>query len=148
MSLPSKRDYLQRIHGRYQRADKPHKTRIPDEFCAVCGYHRKATLRLLNRPLLRPAKRLYDPAVVLPPLKALWLGSDQLCSKLLKVALPEWLEFYEQNHAPLAAPVRQQLPAISPAQVDRLLQPVRLQVRLIHLAGQCPWCKTHFDNTT
>ena len=24
----------------------------------------------------------------------------------------------------------------------------RLQVRLIHLAGQCPWCKTRFDNTT
>lgn len=24
----------------------------------------------------------------------------------------------------------------------------RLQVRLIHLAGQCPWCKTHFKNTS
>jgi SRSO17 transposase len=23
----------------------------------------------------------------------------------------------------------------------------RLQVRLIHLAGQCPWCKTRFDNS-
>jgi len=24
----------------------------------------------------------------------------------------------------------------------------RLQVRLIHLAGQCPWCKTRFENTS
>jgi hypothetical protein len=23
----------------------------------------------------------------------------------------------------------------------------RLQVRLIQLAGQCPWCKTRFDNS-
>lgn len=28
----------------------------------------------------------------LPVFKAMWLTSDQLCSKLLKVALPKWLE--------------------------------------------------------
>ncbi len=51
MSLSAKRESLARIHGRYQRAGRPHKTRILDEFCATCGYHRKAALRLLNRPL-------------------------------------------------------------------------------------------------
>jgi hypothetical protein len=30
-----------------------------------------------------------------------WLASDQLCSKLLKAALPEWLEHYERRGAPL-----------------------------------------------
>ena len=75
MSLSAKREALARIHGRYSRAGRPHKTRILDEFCATCGYHRKAALRLLNRPLpTTPPKRsgpkiLYDPAEVLPVLK-------------------------------------------------------------------------------
>ena len=94
MSLSSKREYLAKIHGRYQRAGRPHKSRILDEFCLNCGYHRKAALRLLHRPLGgRVRKRsgpkvIYDPAVLLPVLKAVWLASDQLCSKLLKPALP------------------------------------------------------------
>ena len=107
MSLSAKRESLAQVHGRYQRAGRPHKTRILDEFCATCGYHRKAALRLLNRPLptmptKRPGpKRIYDPAQVLPVLKAVWLASDQLCSKLLKAALPEWLEHQERRSAPL-----------------------------------------------
>lgn len=133
MSLPSKREYLLKIHGRYQRAGREHKSRILDEFCAICGYHRKAALRLLNRSLLQPLRRrpgprpTYEPAVVLPPLKAIWLASDQLCSKLLKAALPEWLDFYEQTHGTLAAQLRRQLRVISPAQIDRLLRPVRVR---------------------
>src|SRR5262245_60454095 len=95
MSLSAKREALASIHGRYQRAGRPHKQLILDEFCALCGYHRKAALRLLNRPLrAAPAKRCgpkptYDPAVVVPVLKTIWLASEQLCSKLLKAALPE-----------------------------------------------------------
>jgi len=133
MSQPSKREYLTKIHGRYQRAGRQHKSRILDEFCAICGYHRKAALRLLNRALLQPPRRrpgpqpTYKPAVVLPPLKTIWLASDQLCSKLLKAALPEWLDFYEQTHGALSPPLRQQLLAISPAQIDRLLRPVRVR---------------------
>ena len=86
MSLSAKREYLAKIHGRYQRAGRPHKSRILDEFCANCGYHRKAALRLLHRPLAngrakRPGpKRTYEPAQVLPVLKAVWLASEQLCS--------------------------------------------------------------------
>src|ERR1051325_7993548 len=133
MSLPSKREYLTKIHGRYQRAGREHKIRILDEFCAICGYHRKAALRLLNRPLLQPPRRkpgpkpIYEPAVVLPPLKAIWLASDQLCSKLLKAALPEWLDFFEQTQGALSPRLRQQLLSISPAQIDRLLRPVRVR---------------------
>ena len=115
MSLSAKRESLAHIHGRYQRAGRPHKTRILDEFCATCGYHRKAALRLLNRPLptappQRPGpKRTYDPAQVLPVLKAVWLASDQLCSKLLKAALPEWLEHQERRCAPLPEAFKEKL---------------------------------------
>ena len=133
MSLSAKREALARIHGRYQRAGRPHKTRILHEFCATCGYHRKAALRLLNRPLrTTPPKRsgpkiLYDPAVVTPVLKAIWLASDQLCSKLLKAALPEWLGHYERRSAPLPEAFKKKLLKISPAQIDRLLCPARVQ---------------------
>ena len=133
MSLSAKRESLARIHGRYQRAGRPHRTRILNEFCATCGYHRKAALRLLNRPLrITPPKRpgpklLYEPAAVLPVLKALWLASDQLCSKLLQAALPEWLEPHERRTAPLPEAFRKQLLKISPAPIDRLLRPSRVQ---------------------
>jgi hypothetical protein len=133
MSMTSKREYLAKIHGRYQRAGRPHKSGILDEFCLNCGYHRKAALRLLSRPLRRgPPKRsgpkmIYDPAELLPVLKPVWLASDQLCSKLLKPALPEWLAHYERHSAPLPEAFKKKLLAISPAQLDRLLQPVRVR---------------------
>jgi hypothetical protein len=133
MSLPAKRESLTRIHGRYQRAGRLHKTRILDEFCATCGYHRKAALRLLNRPLpTAPPKRpgpkiIYDPVQVRPVLKAVWLASDQLCSKLLKAALPEWLEHHQRRSAPLPEAFKEKLLRISPAQIDRLLRSARVQ---------------------
>lgn len=133
MSLSAKRESLARIHGRYQRAGRPHKRRILDEFCATCGYHRKSALRLLNRSLAPPRARrrpgpklTYDPVQLLPVLRVIWRESDQLCSKLLKAALPEWLQYYERHHGSLAAEVQAKLRAISPAQIDRLLRPVRI----------------------
>jgi hypothetical protein len=38
---------------------------------------------------------------VLPVLKPVWLASDQLCTKRLKAALPEWLDHQERRAAPL-----------------------------------------------
>jgi len=133
MSLSAKREALARIHGRYQRAGRPHKSRILSEFCATCGYHPKSALRLLNQPLrTAPAKRsgpkvIYDPAEVLPGLKCVWLASDQLCSKLLKAALPEWLEHFERRGAPLGEAFKKKRLQISPAQIDRLLSPSRVK---------------------
>jgi len=134
MSLSAKREALARIHGRYQRAGRPHKQRILDEFCAPpCGYYRKSALRLLHRSLVPPTARrrpgpklTYDPVVLRPVLKVIWLASGQLCSKLLKAALPEWPAYYKRHHAPLTDGVQEKLRAISPAQIDRLLRPVRV----------------------
>lgn len=132
MSLSAKREYLSRIHGRYQRAGRPHKQRILDEFCATCGYHRKSALRLLHRPLAsiqqrkRPGpKRTYEPDRLRPALKSIWLASDQLCSKLLKSALPYWLDHYD---GALDQEIKTKLLKISPAQMDRILRPARAGV--------------------
>jgi hypothetical protein len=91
MSQKSKKEYLERIQGRYQRAGREHKKKILDEFCAVCGHHRKHAIRLL-RGLFRKERcrpglvAEYGPELV-PHLKRIWLASDQLCSKRLAPAL-------------------------------------------------------------
>ena len=142
MGSNSKREYLHAIHARYQRVGRQFKSKILDEFCAVCGHHRKHALRLLRRPLRPPRRRpgpkpVYDGAVA-ALLKALWLATDQLCSKRLKVALPLWLPYHEQEHGALLPPLRGKLLAASPATLDRLLRPARLQHRRRGLPGTKP----------
>jgi hypothetical protein len=128
MSIEAKGEYLGRIYDRYQRAGREHKGKILDEFCAVCGYHRKSALRRLRQPLVRTVKRrpgpkrVYDPGQVLGPLKTIWLASDQPCSKRLQAALPLWLPSLKKGVSPA---VRAQLLALSPATIDRLLAPMR-----------------------
>jgi transposase InsO family protein len=128
MSIEAKTQYLGRIYDRYQRAGRQHKSKILDEFCAVCGYHRKAALRLLNRPRLRAAKRrpgpkpTYDAAKILGPLKTIWLSSEQPCGKRLKEVIPLWLPHLKKGVSPA---VRQQLLDLSAATLDRFLAPLR-----------------------
>ena len=128
MSIEAKGQYLDQIHGRYQRAGREHKGRILDEFCAVCGYHRKSALRRLRqgprpRPKRRPGpKPIYDRARLLGPLKTLWLSAEQPCGKRLKEAIPLWLPHLKKG---MSAEVRRQLLALSPATLDRLLAPLR-----------------------
>lgn len=130
MSLSSRKEYLRSIHGRYQRAGRKHKSKILDEFCAVCGYHRKVALRLLNRPVRvhrrRPGpKPRYDDERLRGPLTALWLEMGQPCSKTLRASLPLWLPFWPE----LAPSLARDLLAMSPATLDRRLKPIRFQFK-------------------
>ena len=125
MSQKSQREYLERIRGRYGRAGRMHKKKILDEFCAVCGHHRKHAIRLLRKPLGKPRARPgpkaeYGPEL-LPHLKRIWLASDQLCSKRLAPALQVWVPFDSE----IPEEIRAKLLKISPAQIDRLLRPIR-----------------------
>lgn len=139
MSLSSKKEYLNRIYGRYQRAGRKHKSKILDEFCEVCRYHRKFALRLLNRPLRSRrrqagARRRYDRPTVLPALKPIWLAADQPCGKLLKAVLPLWTPFW-----PGVGPaLKKQLLAMSAATLDRLLKPARWKYRRRGLCATKP----------
>jgi len=142
MGRKSKQQYLLAIWDRYQRAGRRYKSKIPDEFCAVCGYRRKYAIGLLgHKPSRRRKKpgprRRYDPAVA-EPLKAIWLYAEQLCSKRLKAALPLWLPFYEQEHGMLEESVRQKLLQISAATIDRLLKKERARYRGKGLCGTRP----------
>lgn len=51
MSHLAKKQYLIAIYERYQNALKCEKSRILDEFCAVCSYNKKTAIRLLNKPI-------------------------------------------------------------------------------------------------
>ena len=48
MKQGSRKDYLRKIHSRYQGASRSERGRILDEFCANCSYNRKYAIRLLN----------------------------------------------------------------------------------------------------
>ena len=65
--------------------------------------------------------------MLLPPLKVIWLASQQLCGKLLAPALADWVPAYEAYHRKLTPEVRAALLAASPATLDRLLAPARVQ---------------------
>jgi hypothetical protein len=98
MSLPSRKEYLEKIRGRYERAGRVHKSRILDEFCENCGYHRKPAVRLLARPA-RPrrkpgSRRRYGEETV-TLLKEFWLATDQMCSKRLRAAAADWVNYLQ-----------------------------------------------------
>jgi hypothetical protein len=63
---------------------------------------------------------------MLPVLKRIWLASDQLCSKRLQAALPEWLEQHERRATPRPEALKKKWLTISAAQIDRLLPPARV----------------------
>jgi hypothetical protein len=41
--------------------------------------------------------------------KAIWLSSDQMCSKRLKAAIPLWLPYYERKQAPWSPEIRKKV---------------------------------------
>ena len=143
MSLSEKRAYLEAIRRRYRQANRAKKSKILDEFCAVCGYNRKYAIRILRK---RSAKKRgkpgrkpwYEPKTILVPLKEIWLATDQMCSKRLKVAIREWLPFYEKEYGALDGLLRDQLYFISPPTIDRLLKPLRVQYPSKGLCGTKP----------
>jgi len=135
----SRREYLAAIRERYRQATKKEKGIILQEFSAVCHYHHKHAIRLLNRQKTGPTKRprrktLYHSGELLAALKRIWLATDEMCSKKLVVAIPLWLPFYERTHEKLSDETKNKLLSISAATVDRLLAPTRARTRL---KGRC-----------
>jgi hypothetical protein len=123
--------YLEAIRKRYRKFGRIKKRGILDEFCAVCGYNRKYAIRLLHKKKVglkkkRGRRSWYNGEELLEPLKAIWLSSDQMCSKKLKVAIKEWLPHYEQERGLLSDIARGQLYKMSAATIDRLLKPLRV----------------------
>jgi hypothetical protein len=144
MGKNERQAYLKAIRARYRRAGKKAKATILDEFCAVCGYHRKYAIRLLHhngkaRHPRRPGRKpRYTAPELLTALKRIWLASDQMCSKKLKAAIPLWLPYYASVYPALTVETQAQLRSISAATIDRLLQPARVVHARRGLGGTRP----------
>ncbi len=131
----SKKEDLEAVHLRYKRTSRKGKAVILDEFCATSGYHRKHAIRLLRgfkrftkpQPKKRGRRPLYDHPNLLLPLKRIWLAANLPCSKRLKAILPLWLPGYAPRFGDLPPQITDLLLGISPATIDRLLSPARVQ---------------------
>jgi hypothetical protein len=129
MIKDSVKEYATAIRDRYQRGNREEKKKILDEFVKVTGYHRKAAIRLLLRVPKQNDKHAGRPCRynrVQEPLKAIWEASDRLCSKRLHPFLPEMIQVLRQKgELRIDAEVESQLTKLSPATIDRLLEPAR-----------------------
>ncbi len=74
MGKNERQAYLNAIRTRYRRARKKIKVTILDEFCAVCGYHRKYAIQLLNQHGKTSKKRR-------PGRKPVYASAELLTSK-------------------------------------------------------------------
>lgn len=136
MSDKATEEYLGRMRRRYAAMNtKRARGRILDDFVEVTGYERKYAIKLLGGKRrgpeghLRRKSRAGRPrkygADVVEVLEALWKVSEMPCGKRLKAVVAEWLVFYEKREGVLKADVRAKVLSASPAQIDRLLAPVR-----------------------
>ena len=125
MSIEARREYLEAIRERYQKAKRREKTQILNEYCEVCQYDRKYAIKVLNRPIKerqnRPGPKPKYDAEVIKHLVELWRQMDQMCSKNMKVALPEWLPYYKDADERVRALLLQ----ISASTIDRVLKAYR-----------------------
>ncbi len=136
MSTKAAQEYLREILKRYHDASRKLKHVILDEFCTVCGYHRKYAIRLLNnarrkkKPVhkrRRPGRRKkYDHPMLLAVLKCIWSGMNLPCAKRLKAGLALWVPLYASHFGiELPSVVLELLASISASTIDRLLAPQR-----------------------
>lgn len=129
MSNEVKRQYLEKIRERYEKATKRQKTLILDEFCKVCELTRKHAIKLLNeQPRMVPVrpgpKAIYGENIE-GHLVKIWRAMGRICSKNLVAAMPLWLEYYYG----ITPDERRLLLKVSSATVDRILQKHRDEVR-------------------
>lgn len=142
MSQTSKHEYFRIMHARYHRTrSDAEKSQLLDEFCEVYQCHRKHAIRKLNRPLptrLKKPRRkargtTYD-AKVIGVLKAVWEAAGYPWSVRLKALLPLWMIWIRIRFA-LTPNQEGQLLAISARQIDRRLQPHKLELKR-HMYGR------------
>jgi hypothetical protein len=131
MSFRGKRELLVQVAPRYSSARHGQRSVILDEFVAVTGYERKYAIRLLlgpirpPAPIRRPRLAHYGPDVQ-DALSVVWSAANGICAKRLVPFLSELVPTLERHgHLVVTDEVREQLLAISPATVDRLLRPLR-----------------------
>lgn len=143
MSPRSKKEYLEAVFPRYKKAkSKEQKTKILNEFCEVCGYHRKHAIRLLSKfrrfikPKIRKRKpSIYNQPPILAALEHIWLASGMPCSKRMVIIIPLWLPHYPGG---LDLPVIKIVKKISAPTIDRVLKHSRKKHKRVNISTTKP----------
>lgn len=142
MCSESKKEYLEAIRKRYKSSTRATKKKILDEFCSACRYNRKYAIRLLNSNTNSKTskkrvgrKKKYHNDEIENFLKQLWKATNLICSKRLKPIIPLWLPYYRGK---ISAENSDLLLEISPATIDRILQPTRKKLKKLGLATTKP----------
>lgn len=133
MSQKTKKEVLEKLRRSYWIAGREYRRKLIDQCVELLGYHRKAAIRALAakpvQALAMPGvidrPRIYEPTLLLPVLKTIWLTGQQPCGKRLATMMPEWVPAYESYHHTLPSSIREPLLEASPATLDRLLGPCR-----------------------
>jgi len=153
LTMGEKKAVCRETVRRYRRADKKGKQKALDEFIATTGYHRKYAIHLLanwgkerlrildGKPVRmvvgtspkrkrRSGKRLYDESVR-KAIRKLWALFDWMCGKRLAVLIRLNIELLQQEaELGIDETVRRKLLQVSPATIDRILQPERKKLVL------------------
>lgn len=122
------KEYVKAIQKRYLRANKKQKSVILDELCANTGVNRNYGTRLLknghkeNRSKPGRESKYAEPGFRIV-LSKFWSGTEYLCGKLLKPAIPKYLPYYSTVYGELLPEHKEKLLSISPATIDRVLRP-------------------------
>ena len=114
MSPRSKREYRETVHLRYKKSSRSEKSAILNEFCAICGCHRKYAIRVLKgfKRFTKPKPRKwgkpsrYRQEEILKPLKQIWLEANLPCSRRLQTTMPLGPPGYAQCFGDLWAECR------------------------------------------
>jgi hypothetical protein len=104
-----------------QMHTKKARGRILDDFCAITGFSRKHSIKVLSAKKGQSRRRGCPPGgtkVGTALLVRLWRLSDMLCGKLLVVAIPELLRSLAK-HDDLDPPAVTEVSKISTATIDR-----------------------------
>ena len=144
MSPRSKKEYLEAVFPRYKKAkSKEQKTEILNEFCEICGYHRKHAIRVLSKfkRFVKPKPRkpgkpsLYNQPAILQALERIWLDASMPCSKRFVAIIPLWLPHYPGG---LDLPVIKALKKISAPTIDRVLKHTRRKYKRVNISTTKP----------
>lgn len=133
MSEKSREEVIELMRQRYVGRGREGRSRLIDELCALCGFERKYAIKVLGgkrrvpgREARRAGSKPRYGEAERRVLKEIWLAAEQPCGKRLKPAIPLWLPHYEAEWGKLDDEVRDKLLRVSPAAIDRLLQPCRV----------------------
>lgn len=135
MEIETLRQYVRLLAKRYHSSGKRRKGIILDELCATAELNRSYATRLLNNGHMRRRNRpgrksKYRDGEFLVVLGRLWKATHYLCGKLLKVAIPRYLSFYELEYGELREEQKALLLSISAASIDRVLKPAKARYGL------------------